>query len=236
VAALATVGGPAPSSSLLVVNDRLLWIDCEMTGLDLGADALIEVAALVTDFELNVLGDGVDIVVKPPQEALDQMDEFVRNMHTVSGLLEVLADGVTLDEAEQQVLAYVREHCPEGSRPPLAGNTVATDRAFLARDMPDLESYLHYRIVDVSSIKELSRRWYPRAYYSAPAKGGNHRALADIQESIEELRYYRAAVFVPTPGPDSETAKALAEEHGGSLTGALASRASESDAPAPGSA
>jgi oligoribonuclease len=201
------------------MNDRLVWIDCEMTGLDLGADALIEVAALVTDFELNVLGDGVDVIVKPPPEALDQMDPFVRDMHTSSGLLEELADGVPLDEAEQQVLAYVKEHCPDGSRPPLAGNTVATDRSFLARDMVDLESFLHYRIVDVSSIKELARRWYPRAYFSAPAKNGNHRALADIQESIEELRYYRAAVFVPPPGPDSDTAKALAAEHGGSVTG-----------------
>jgi oligoribonuclease len=201
------------------VNDRLVWIDCEMTGLDLGADALIEVAALVTDFELNVLGDGVDVVVKPPPEALDQMVEFVRSMHTTSGLLEQLDGGVTLEEAEQQVLGYIREHCPEGSRPPLAGNTVATDRAFLARDMPDLESYLHYRIVDVSSIKELARRWYPRAYFNSPAKSGNHRALADIQESIEELRYYRAAVFVPPPGPDTDTARALATEHGGSLTG-----------------
>jgi oligoribonuclease len=201
------------------VNDRLVWIDCEMTGLDLGADALIEVAALVTDFELNVPGEGVDVVVKPPPEALDQMVEFVRNMHTSSGLLEQLDGGVTLEEAEQQVLGYIREHCPEGSRPPLAGNTVATDRSFLARDMPDLESYLHYRIVDVSSIKELARRWYPRAYFNSPAKSGNHRALADIQESIEELRYYRAAVFVPPPGPDTEAAKALAAEHGGSLTG-----------------
>ena len=213
------------------MNDRLVWIDCEMTGLDLGADALIEVAALVTDFDLNVLGDGIDIVVKPPPEALDQMDEFVRNMHTVSGLLEVLADGVTLEEAEQQVLGYIREFCPEGSRPPLAGNTVATDRAFLARDMPDLEAYLHYRIVDVSSIKELSRRWYPRAYFNAPAKSGNHRALADIQESIEELRYYRSAVFVPPPGPDSDTAKALAVEHGGSLTGVDPATPAEGDAP-----
>ena len=221
----------ALSSSLLTVNDRLVWIDCEMTGLDLGADALIEVAALVTDFDLNVLGDGVDIVVKPSPEALDQMDDFVRNMHTVSGLLEVLADGVTLEEAEQQVLGYIREFCPEGSRPPLAGNTVATDRAFLARDMPDLEAYLHYRIVDVSSIKELSRRWYPRAYFNAPAKTGNHRALADIQESIEELRYYRSAVFVPPPGPDSDTAKALAEEHGGSLTGAAPATSVDGDAP-----
>ena len=201
------------------MNDRLVWIDCEMTGLDLGADALIEVAALVTDFELNVLGDGVDVVVKPPQGALDQMDEFVRTMHTSSGLLEELDGGMTMAEAEERVLSYVKEHCPDGSRPPLAGNTVATDRAFLARDMPDLESFLHYRIVDVSSIKELSRRWYPRAYFNAPAKSGNHRALADIQESIEELRYYRAAVFVPSPGPDSDAAKGLAAEHGGSLTG-----------------
>ena len=202
------------------MNDRLVWIDCEMTGLDLGADALIEVAALVTDFELNVLGDGIDVIVKPPQEALDQMDEFVRTMHTSSGLLEELDSGLTMGEAEEKVLGYIREHCADGSRPPLAGNTVATDRSFLVRDMPDLESFLHYRIVDVSSIKELSRRWYPRAYFNAPAKTGNHRALADIQESIEELRYYRAAVFVPPPGPDSDTAKALAAEHGGSLTGA----------------
>lgn len=200
------------------MNDRLVWIDCEMTGLDLENDALIEVAALVTDFDLNVLGEGVDLVVRPPDAALEQMDDFVRNMHTVSGLLDVLADGITLEDAEAQVLAYVREHCPEGSRPPLAGNTVATDRAFLARDMPNLESFLHYRIVDVSSIKELSRRWFPRAYYSAPPKTGNHRALADIQESIEELRYYRSAVFVPSPGPDTDTARALAVEHGGSLT------------------
>ena len=205
---------------VLYVNERLVWIDCEMTGLDLGADALIEVAALVTDFELNVLGDGVDVIVKPPPEALEQMDDFVRNMHVSSGLLEELDGGMTMAEAEEKVLAYIKEHCPDGSRPPLAGNTVATDRSFLARDMPGLESFLHYRIVDVSSIKELSRRWYPRAYFNAPAKSGNHRALADIQESIEELRYYRAAVFVPAPGPDSDTAKGLAAEHGGSLTGA----------------
>ena len=202
------------------MNDRLVWIDCEMTGLDLGADALIEVAALVTDFELNVLGDGVDVIVKPPPEALEQMDDFVRNMHVSSGLLDELDGGMTMAEAEEKVLAYIKEHCPDGSRPPLAGNTVATDRSFLARDMPGLESFLHYRIVDVSSIKELSRRWFPRAYFNAPAKSGNHRALADIQESIEELRYYRAAVFVPSPGPDPDSAKGLAAEHGGSLTGA----------------
>ena len=203
------------------MNDRLVWIDCEMTGLDLGADALIEVAALVTDFELNVLGDGIDVVVKPPPEALDQMDDFVRNMHVSSGLLDELDGGLTLAEAEQQVLAYVKEHCPDGSRPPLAGNTVATDRSFLARDMTELESFLHYRIVDVSSIKELARRWYPRAYFSAPAKRGNHRALADIQESIEELRYYRAAVFVAPPGPDSRHGQGAGQPStAGSLTGA----------------
>ncbi len=200
------------------MTERLVWIDCEMTGLDLEADALIEVAALVTDFDLNVLGDGIDIVIKPPPEALDQMVAFVQQMHETSGLLEELDNGTTLEDAEAQVLAYVQEHCPNGSRPPLAGNTVATDRSFLARDMPELEQFLHYRIVDVSSIKELSRRWFPRAYYNAPTKGGNHRALADIRESIEELRYYREAVFVPSPGPDSAEAKRIAARHQGSLT------------------
>ena len=201
------------------MSDRLVWIDCEMTGLDIRADALIEVAALVTDFDLNVLGEGVDVIIKPSEESLDQMVEFVRSMHEKSGLLDELASGTTLAEAEEQVLAYIKEHCPDGSRPPLAGNTVATDRAFLARDMPGLESFLHYRIVDVSSIKELSRRWYPRAYFAAPTKRGNHRALADIQESIEELRYYREAVFVPQPGPDSTQAREIAARHGGQLTG-----------------
>ena len=201
------------------MSDRLVWIDCEMTGLDLGADALIEVAALVTDFELNVLGEGIDVIIKPSQESLDQMVEFVRSMHEKSGLLDELDGGTTLADAEEQVLAYIKEHCPDGSRPPLAGNTVATDRAFLARDMQALESFLHYRIVDVSSIKELSRRWFPRVYFAAPTKRGNHRALADIQESIEELRYYREAVFVPQPGPDSAQAKEIAARHGGQLTG-----------------
>jgi oligoribonuclease len=201
------------------VTDRLVWIDCEMTGLDIRADALVEVAALVTDFDLNVLGDGVDVVIKPPPEALDQMIEFVHNMHVSSGLIEELDSGTTIEDAQAQVLAYVKEHCVIGSRPPLAGNTVATDRAFLARDMPELEQFLHYRIVDVSSIKELSRRWFPRAYYNSPAKSGNHRALADIRESIEELRYYREAVFVPSPGPDSAGSKTIAARHQGSLTG-----------------
>jgi len=200
------------------VSDRVVWIDCEMTGLDLGADALVEVAALVTDFELNVLGDGVDLVIRPPAEALDQMPDVVREMHTSSGLLTELEAGISLAAAEEQVLAYVREHVPEQRKAPLAGNTIATDRSFLARDMKELDGWLHYRMIDVSSIKELARRWFPRAYFAAPAKHGGHRALADIQESIEELRYYRAAVFVQPPGPDSATARALAAEHGGSLT------------------
>jgi len=201
------------------VSERLVWIDCEMTGLDLEADALIEVAALVTDFDLNVLGDGVDLVIKPPAEALEQMIDFVRNMHESSGLLAELEHGITLAEAEEQVMAYIREHCGPDSRPPLAGNTVSTDRAFLARDMAELDGFLHYRIVDVSSIKELSRRWFPRTYFAAPEKKGNHRALADICESIEELRYYRDAVFVPSPGIDSDAAKEIARRHAGSLTG-----------------
>jgi oligoribonuclease len=194
------------------VNDRLVWIDCEMTGLSLVDDALVEVAALVTDYDLNILGDGVDVIIKPPAAALDQMNELVTSMHTESGLLTELDQGVTVREAEQLVLEYVRQFAPESGKAALAGNSVGTDRAFLARDMPELEQWLHYRIIDVSSIKELTRRWYPRAYFAAPAKAGNHRALADIAESIDELRYYRKAVFVPPPGPDSDTARLLAAE------------------------
>ena len=193
------------------MNDRLVWIDCEMTGLDLGTDALIEVAALVTDFDLNVLGEGVDVIVRPPAEALEQMIPFVREMHEKSGLLEELEGGLDLAEAERQVLDYVRQHCPDGSRPPLAGNTVATDRAFLARDMRELEGFLHYRIVDVSSIKELAKQWFPRAYFQSPQKHGGHRALGDILDSIMELQYYRRAVF-SAEGPTSDEAKAIAAE------------------------
>ena len=201
------------------MNDKLVWIDCEMTGLSLEADALIEVAALVTDFDLNVIGEGIDLIIKPPQAALEQMNELVTNMHTTSGLLEKLDQGLSLRDAEEAVLAYVREFVPEAGKAPLAGNSIGTDRAFLARDMVELVDHLHYRVVDVSSIKELARQWYPRAYFASPAKAGNHRALADIQESIEELRYYRAAVFVPQPGPDSDTARALAANVAGSITG-----------------
>ncbi|WP_276313709.1 oligoribonuclease [Antribacter gilvus] len=191
-------------------NDRIVWIDCEMTGLDTRADALVEVAAVVTDSELNVLGDGVDVLVAPPAAALEQMNDFVRTMHTTSGLLEELAGGVTLAEAEKRVLEYVREWVSEPGKAPLAGNSVGTDKSFLDRDMPDLVGYLHYRIIDVSSIKELARRWYPRVYFASPKKGGGHRALADILESIDELRYYREALFVPQPGPDTATARAVA--------------------------
>ena len=193
------------------MSDRLVWIDCEMTGLDLARDALVEIAALVTDSDLRVLGEGVDVVVRPPAEALVSMPPVVREMHTASGLLGALDDGLALAEAEGRVLDYVRAHVPEARRAPLAGNSIATDRGFLARDMPALDAHLHYRMVDVSSIKELARRWYPRAYHNSPRKAGGHRALADILESIEELRYYREAIFVPPPGPTSDEAKALAQ-------------------------
>lgn len=201
------------------VNDKLVWIDCEMTGLSIESDALVEVAALVTDFDLNVLGDGVDLVIKPPQAALEQMNDFVRQMHTTSGLITELEAGLSLRDAEEQVLEYVREFVKEPAKAPMAGNTIGTDRAFLARDMVELESWLHYRVIDVSSIKELSRQWFPRAYFAAPTKGGLHRALVDIQESIEELRYYRRAVFTADPGIDSDAARAIAAEVSGSVTG-----------------
>jgi len=194
------------------VNDKLVWIDCEMTGLSVQHDALIEVAALVTDYDLTVLGEGVDLVIKPPQSALEQMSEIVTQMHTASGLLEELDAGVSLREAQEQVLDYVRHFAPEPGKAPLAGNSVGTDRGFLARDMPELDAHLHYRIVDVSSIKELVRHWFPRAYFAAPDKNGNHRALSDIRESINELRYYRRTVFTPDPGVDSATARAVADE------------------------
>ncbi|MBP6994943.1 MAG: oligoribonuclease [Phycicoccus sp.] len=194
-------------------TDRIVWIDCEMTGLSLTNDALIEVAALVTDFELNVLGTGVDVIIAPPKGAVEQMGDFVRDMHRTSGLLDALAEGITLADAEEQLMDYIRTWVPEAGKAPLGGNTVATDRGFIARDLPILDSWLHYRIIDVSSIKELSRRWYPRAFFNAPAKSGGHRALADIRESIAELRYYREAVFVPQPGPTSDELRALAQTH-----------------------
>src|SRR5437764_14162729 len=212
------------------MTDRLVWIDCEMTGLDLARDALIEIACLVTDGDLNLLDDGVDEVIKPPPEALDQMADVVRSMHTASGLLDVLEAGSTLAEAQERVLDYVRGHVNEPRRAPLCGNSIATDRSFLARDMPELDAYLHYRMVDVSSIKELARRWYPRAYFASPPKHGGHRALADVRESIQALRYYRETVFVPTPGPDSASARLVASRYAGPSAVAGAGAISE-DAP-----
>jgi oligoribonuclease len=195
------------------VADLLVWIDCEMTGLDLGKDALIEVAALVTDPDLNVLGEGVDLVIHADDAALDAMPEVVREMHAKSGLTaEVRRSTVTLAEAEAAVLAYIKQFVANPRTAPLCGNSIATDRGFLARDMPALDDFLHYRMIDVSSIKELARRWYPRVYFGQPQKGLAHRALADIRESIRELEYYRRTVFVPLPGPDVEQARAIAAE------------------------
>ena len=200
------------------MNDRLVWIDCEMTGLDIERDALIEIACLVTDGELHLLDEGIDLIIKPPAEALESMADVVREMHTASGLLAELPGGIAVAEAAELVLGYVRKHVTEARKVPLCGNSIATDRWFIARDMPELDAYLHYRMVDVSSIKELAKRWYPRVYFNSPAKTGNHRALADITESITELRYYRQAIFVPQPGPDSETARVIAAAFGGGPT------------------
>jgi oligoribonuclease len=197
-----------------MTNDRLVWIDCEMTGLDIRRDALIEISCLVTDAELNTLDAGIDVIIKPPAEALDQMSDVVREMHIKSGLLADLGTGVTVAEAQETVLGYVKQHVAEPRRVPLCGNSIATDRWFIARDMPELDVYLHYRMIDVSSIKELSRRWYPRVYFASPAKHGGHRALADIKDSVQELRYYRQTVFVPEPGPDSATARGIAARFG----------------------
>ncbi|MEN3307166.1 MAG: oligoribonuclease [Micromonosporaceae bacterium] len=195
------------------MGDLLVWIDCEMTGLDLVKDSLIEVAALVTDPDLNVLGDGVDVVVHADDAALDGMFDVVREMHDKSGLTdEVRASTVTVAEAEDMIMSYLTTHVPDPRTAPLCGNSIATDRGFLARDMPRLDAHLHYRMIDVSSVKELCRRWYPRAYYGQPAKGLAHRALADIKESVRELEYYRRTIFVPGPGPDVDTAKAIAVE------------------------
>lgn len=192
-----------------------MWIDCEMTGLSLESDKLIEIAALVTDGDLNILGDGVDVVIHADDDALANMPDVVTKMHADSGLTEeVRASTVTLAEAEKLVLDYIRAHVTTAGAVPLAGNSIATDRGFITRDMPELDAYLHYRMVDVSSIKELCRRWYPRIYFGQPEKGLAHRALADIRESIRELRYYRAAAFVPAPGPDADALATIVSDLG----------------------
>ena len=189
-----------------------MWIDCEMTGLDVEKDCLVEIAVLVTDSELNILDDGLSVVIKPREDSLIGMGEFVTNMHKESGLLELLPEGLSLEEAEAQVLEYVKKFAPEARTAPLAGNSIGTDRMFINRYMPNLDSHLHYRNVDVSSIKELVRRWYPKVYFQLPKKSGGHRALADIKESIAELVYYRKTVLVEAPGPTSDEAKTSAEQ------------------------
>jgi oligoribonuclease len=213
------------------VRDELVWIDCEMTGLDLGSDRLIEIAALVTDADLNVLGDGVDVVIHTDDAALNGMVDVVARMHRSSGLTEeVRASTIDVATAEELVLDYIREFVPQAKTAPLAGNSIATDRGFLARDMPALDDYLHYRMIDVSSIKELCRRWYPKIYFGQPEKGLAHRALADIQESISELRYYRRIAFVPPPGPStSEIADALVELEGTVAAASEIDSATEAD-------
>jgi oligoribonuclease len=197
------------------VRDELVWIDCEMTGLNLSSDLLIEIAVLVTDADLNILGDGLDVVIHAPDEALDNMVPVVTDMHTRSGLIgEVRASTVDLATAEEMVLDYIRGHVKQAKTAPLAGNSIATDRGFIARDMAKLDEYLHYRMIDVSSIKELCRRWYPRIYFGQPEKGLAHRALADIHESIRELKYYRQTAFVAPPGPSTSDIAAIAAELG----------------------
>lgn len=190
----------------------LVWIDCEMTGLDIDKDGLVEVAVVITDEQLKVVDPGIDIVIKPSQEALDNMGDFVRNMHTESGLIDEFETGVSLGEAQREVLDYVKKYVPQSGQALLAGNSIGTDKAFLERDMPELIDYLHYRVVDVSSIKELAKRWYHRTFEEAPAKHGGHRALADILESIQELVYYRRVLFPQGEGPSRQEARQVAAE------------------------
>ena len=194
-------------------GSRLIWIDCEMTGLDIfGGDELVEVSVVPTDFDLNVLDEGVDFVIKPIQKAVDHMNDFVRNMHTRSGLIKEWEHGLSLDEAQAKVVEYVKRFTPDGVKPLLAGNTIGSDKKFLDHYMPELMEHLHYRTIDVSTFKELARRWYPAVYLNRPPKNGGHRALADIIESLDELRYYRKAFMAPTPGPDEAEAKAIADD------------------------
>jgi oligoribonuclease len=193
------------------IPEYLVWIDCEMTGLNPETECLVEIAAVITDFDLNVLDEGIDLVIKPREGTVEAMGDYVRKMHTDSGLINEFDSGIDLADAEAQVLEYIKKYIPNAKTAPLAGNTIGTDRAFISRYMPALDDHLHYRNIDVSTIKELSKRWYPRAYFQAPKKDGGHRALADILESIEELKYYRSTVFVEGPGPSIEEAQALAD-------------------------
>src|SRR3954464_16017135 len=210
---------------------HLVWIDCEMTGLDLTRDKLIEVAVLVTDSELNVLDPGLDLVISADDADLDGMDDVVAEMHAKSGLTDaVRSSTLTMAEAEQQLLAYVKRFVPERRTAPLCGNSIGTDRGFLARDMPQLDDHLHYRMVDVSSVKELARRWFPRVYFAQPQKGLAHRALADIIESVRELAYYRQTLFIDGPGPSRSQAQAAAAQ----VTASFAELFAAEEAGAPG--
>lgn len=196
---------------MITISDYLVWIDCEMTGLNVEKDCLVEIAVVVTDSELNVLDSGLDLVIKPELQALANMNDFVTEMHTKSGLINEFESGDDLATAERKVLEYIQRWVTEPRQAPLAGNSIGTDRMFLNRHMPTLDSFLHYRNIDVSSIKELSRRWFPKVYFQLPKKQGDHRALTDILESINELKYYRKTVFVEQPGPTTEQSKAAAE-------------------------
>jgi len=197
---------------VISISEYLVWIDCEMTGLNPEVDALIEIAVVITDSELNAVDEGIDIVVKPTPASVEQMNDFVRNMHTESGLITELDNGLELLEAQSLVLEYIQRFIPNAKEAPLAGNTIGTDRIFISKYLPKVDEHLHYRSIDVSSIKELSRRWYPRVYFQMPKKDGGHRALADILDSIRELRYYRETVFVELPGPTSADAQLAAEK------------------------
>ncbi|MSZ46602.1 MAG: oligoribonuclease [Actinobacteria bacterium] len=196
---------------MIEISENLVWIDCEMTGLNPEADCLVEVAVVITNSELEILDAGLDVVIKPRADSWANMNDFVRNMHTESGLIYEVENGLELDEAEQVILDYIKRFVPNAKEAPLAGNTIGTDRMFINKYMPNLDQHLHYRNIDVSSIKELTRRWYPRVYFQLPKKDGGHRALADILESIQELQYYRQTVMVPVPGPSTDEAKAAAE-------------------------
>jgi oligoribonuclease len=196
---------------VIEISENLVWIDCEMTGLNPEADCLVEVAVVITNSELEILDAGLDVVIKPRPDSWQNMNDFVRNMHTESGLINEVETGLDLEAAEQVILDYIKKFVPNAKEAPLAGNTIGTDRMFLNKYMPALDQHLHYRNIDVSSIKELTRRWYPRVYFQMPKKDGGHRALADILESIQELRYYRETVMVPVPGPTTEEARAAAE-------------------------
>ena len=196
---------------VIEISENLVWIDCEMTGLNPETDCLVEVAVVITNSDLEILDAGLDVVIKPRPDSWNNMSEFVRNMHTESGLINEVDAGLSLEDAEQVILDYVKKFVPNAKEAPLAGNTIGTDRMFLNKYMPQLDQHLHYRNIDVSSIKELTRRWYPRVYFQLPKKDGGHRALADILESIQELRYYRQTVMVPAPGPTTEQAKAVSQ-------------------------